>query len=157
MDFAQYYNQEDPLAFDFSPYQFSSEPQVPPQQHYHSSPIDPPSAQLAQQSEDPAISAQKEAEEADASSRPRLTTEQTNVLEEHFQRESKPVTDVKKQLAIKIGLPLDKVNVSKLYVNRLANPFHSSIDLLLELVSKQTSKSQASQKTRNLGSYAFSP
>ena len=125
MEFAQYYNQEDPLAFDFSSYRFSPEPQATPQQHYNSSPINPPPALLAQQSEDPAVSAQKEVEEADASSRPRLTTEQTNVLEEHFQRESKPVTDVKKQLAAKIGLPLDKVNVSALCAKRVNKSFES--------------------------------
>ena len=111
MEFAQYYHQDDgPQAFDFSPYNFSSEPPMLPQQHYDSSPLGPLVTHSMQQNDDRDLSGQKE-EEIDASSRPRLTTEQTNVLEEHFQRESKPITEVKKQLAVQVGLPLDKVNV----------------------------------------------
>lgn len=48
----------------------------------------------------------------DPTSRPRLTTEQTNILESKFQQDPKPPTDTKKELAQKIGLTLDKVNVS---------------------------------------------
>ena len=55
---------------------------------------------------------QKDTEEADTSSRPRLTAEQTHVLEQHFSRDHKPVTADKKKLAQQIGLTLDKVNVS---------------------------------------------
>lgn len=112
MEFAQYYHQDDgPQAFDFSPYNFSSEPPMRPQQHYDSSPLGPLVNQSMQYNDDRDLSSQRE-EEIDASSRPRLTAEQTNVLEEHFQRESKPITEVKKQLAAQVGLPLDKVNVS---------------------------------------------
>ena len=48
----------------------------------------------------------------DPSSRPRLTTEQTNILEAKFQQDPKPPTDTKKEIAQSIGLPPDKVNVS---------------------------------------------
>ena len=54
---------------------------------------------------------QREADEPDPSSRPRLTTEQTNILETKFQQDPKPPTNTKKDLALKIGLTLDKVNV----------------------------------------------
>jgi hypothetical protein len=53
----------------------------------------------------------REAECQDPSSRPRLTTEQTNILESKFQQDPKPPTETKKELAQKIGLTLDKVNV----------------------------------------------
>ena len=53
----------------------------------------------------------REAEGPDPSSRPRLTTEQTNILEAKFQQDPKPPTDTKKEIAQSIGLPLDKVNV----------------------------------------------
>ncbi|MCJ1394045.1 hypothetical protein MMC18_006923 [Xylographa bjoerkii] len=60
----------------------------------------------------------REAEEPDPSSRPRLTTEQTNILETKFQQDPKPPTNTKKDLAQKIGLTLDKVN--NWYQNRRA-------------------------------------
>ena len=113
MELAQYYYPDETLTFDPSLYNFSSEPPMVPQQNFESSPAGLPPNQLAHRMEDGEFPTQKETtEEADASSRPRLTTEQTNVLEEHFRREAKPVTEVKRQLAAQVGLPLDKVNVS---------------------------------------------
>lgn len=53
-----------------------------------------------------------QADGPDPTSRPRLTAEQTNILEAKFQQDPKPPTDTKKELAQKIGLTLDKVNVS---------------------------------------------
>jgi len=53
-----------------------------------------------------------QAEGPDPTSRPRLTTEQTNTLESKFQQNPKPTTDTKKELAQEIGLTPDKVNVS---------------------------------------------
>ena len=50
-------------------------------------------------------------EEPDPSTRPRLTTDQTNILESRFQQDPKPLTNTKRDLAQKIGLTLDKVNV----------------------------------------------
>lgn len=44
--------------------------------------------------------------------KPRLTKEQHDVLEQHFQVQHKPSTLVKKDFASKLGVPLDKVNVS---------------------------------------------
>ncbi|MCJ1401128.1 hypothetical protein MMC11_004340 [Xylographa trunciseda] len=61
---------------------------------------------------------QRDADEPDPSSRPRLTTEQTNILEAKFQQDPKPPTNTKKDLAQKIGLTLDKVN--NWYQNRRA-------------------------------------
>ncbi|MCJ1475928.1 hypothetical protein MMC13_004592 [Lambiella insularis] len=63
-------------------------------------------------------SGSREADEPDPSSRPRLTTEQTNILEAKFQQDPKPLTNTKKDLAQKIGLTLDKVN--NWYQNRRA-------------------------------------
>ena len=57
---------------------------------------------------------QREADEPDPATRPRLTTEQTNILETKFQQDPKPPTNTKKDLAQKIGLTLDKVNVCAL-------------------------------------------
>jgi hypothetical protein len=76
--------------------------------------------------------------------KPRLTKEQHDILERHFQQQSKPTTSTKKGFADALGVPLDKINVilicSFLYIpatNRRA-----------ELVPKSTSKGQAgSEKT----------
>ncbi|KAL9105931.1 MAG: hypothetical protein Q9187_008637, partial [Circinaria calcarea] len=100
-----------------------------PHQHYDSSPLGPLVAQSMQPNDDRDLAGQKE-DEVDASSRPRLTTEQTNVLEEHFQRESKPITEVKKQLAAQVGLPLDK----NWYQNRRAKAKHLKKQEILEVM-----------------------
>jgi hypothetical protein len=42
--------------------------------------------------------------------KPRLTKEQHDVLEQHFQVQHKPSTLVKKDFASKLGVPLDKIN-----------------------------------------------
>jgi cell division protein FtsN len=46
--------------------------------------------------------------------KPRLTKEQHDVLEQHFQVQHKPSTLVKKDFASKLGVPLDKINVRRL-------------------------------------------
>jgi len=43
--------------------------------------------------------------------KPRLTKEQHDVLEQHFQQQHKPSTLVKKDFATRLGVPLDKINV----------------------------------------------
>ena len=114
----QYYSPETeqqfhPFGFP-QPYYMMERGDVPPQD-LESSPMNhqsSTSSQQCSQAEDAGSSSQKEQEETDTSSRPRLTSEQTSVLEKHFQKESKPVTEVKKRLAQQVGLPLDKVNVS---------------------------------------------
>ena len=74
--------------------------------------VDSPCALPSQhQSLEYCVPLQREADEPDPSSRPRLTTEQTNILETKFQQDPKPPTNTKKDLAQKIGLTLDKVNV----------------------------------------------
>ena len=44
--------------------------------------------------------------------KPRLTKEQHDILEAHFQKQHKPNTSTKKQVAENLGVSLDKVNVS---------------------------------------------
>jgi hypothetical protein len=44
--------------------------------------------------------------------KPRLTKEQHDVLEAHFQQQHKPSTTVKKGFADNLNVPLDKINVS---------------------------------------------
>lgn len=44
--------------------------------------------------------------------KPRLTKEQHDILEAHFQKQHKPNTNTKKQVAENLGVSLDKVNVS---------------------------------------------
>lgn len=58
------------------------------------------------------VSPMEEPEELDTSSRPRLTQEQIAILEDHFKGKPKPGTEFKKQLALQIGLSLQRVNVS---------------------------------------------
>jgi hypothetical protein len=43
--------------------------------------------------------------------KPRLTKEQHEILERHFQAQPKPSTSVKKGFADALGVPLDKINV----------------------------------------------
>jgi hypothetical protein len=43
--------------------------------------------------------------------KPRLTKEQHDILERHFQQQQKPSTTVKKGYAQALGVPLDKINV----------------------------------------------
>lgn len=44
--------------------------------------------------------------------KPRLTKEQHDILEAHFQKQHKPNTNTKRQVAENLGVSLDKVNVS---------------------------------------------
>lgn len=44
--------------------------------------------------------------------KPRLTKEQHDILEAHFQQHHKPSTSTKKGFAETLGVPLDKINVS---------------------------------------------
>jgi hypothetical protein len=43
--------------------------------------------------------------------KPRLTKEQHDILERHFQAHHKPSTNTKKGFAENLGVPLDKINV----------------------------------------------
>ena len=44
-------------------------------------------------------------------SKPRLSKEQQDILESHFQRQPKPTTSVKRGFSESLGVPLDKINV----------------------------------------------
>jgi hypothetical protein len=46
--------------------------------------------------------------------KPRLTKEQHDILEAHFQQQHKPSTSTKKGFAESLGVPLDKINVRRL-------------------------------------------
>ena len=125
MEFAQCYSYDQPALQFPDPSYYSSEPPLPPlqqhqqqqqQHHFELASTTGIVSQNNQRHEGAGIAMQKDSEETDTSSRPRLTTEQTNILEENFQKESKPVTEVKRQLAARVGLPLDKVNVSGLFM-----------------------------------------
>ena len=118
MQFAQYQRQEEtPIEYGYHDYPIPFQSTIPLQQHYANGGNDPVSLEMEHRLEDYNNSQEergttrKEPEEMDTSSRPRLTTDQTNVLEEHFRREAKPITDVKRKLADQIGLSLEKVNV----------------------------------------------
>lgn len=68
----------------------------------------------------PIVPSLEEAAEAeDTSTRPRLTQEQIAVLEDNFKSKPKPGTDFKKQLAHSIGLSLQRVNVSLVFMHVL--------------------------------------
>lgn len=43
--------------------------------------------------------------------KPRLTKEQHDILEAHFQQQHKPSTSTKKGFAESLGVPVDKINV----------------------------------------------
>jgi hypothetical protein len=45
--------------------------------------------------------------------KPRLSKEQHDILESHYQQQSKPNTQTKKGFAESLNVPLDKVNVSR--------------------------------------------
>lgn len=47
--------------------------------------------------------------------KPRLTKEQHDILERHFQQQPKPSTHTKKGFADMLGVPLDKINVCSYY------------------------------------------
>lgn len=72
--------------------------------------------------------------------KPRLTKEQHDVLEQHFQMQHKPSTLVKKDFASKLGVPLDKVNVSSSSSHVLC---HSSANSAAELVPEPQGEGQA--------------
>lgn len=52
-------------------------------------------------------------ESQEISTRPRLTKEQAEVLEAHFQANHKPSSQVKRELAIQTGLTLNRVGVCR--------------------------------------------
>ena len=59
----------------------------------------------------PAGAPQKPPHNGCADVKPRLTKEQHDILEAHFQQQHKPSTSTKKGFAENLGVPLDKINV----------------------------------------------
>lgn len=111
MDFAQYYHDERaaPYAYQSTPHLMSLPNTIPQHQLVADDLL--PSPTVEQQTDEHNGSAVEDAEDMDTASRPRLTQEQINVLEDHFKHQPKPNTDIKKQLAVEIGLSLQRVNV----------------------------------------------
>jgi hypothetical protein len=72
--------------------------------------------------------------------KPRLTKEQHDILERHFQQQPKPSTHTKKGFADMLGVPLDKINVCSYYGKSSALRV---LTVVLELVPKSPSQSQA--------------
>lgn len=62
------------------------------------------------------MSSVEDVEDLDTSSRPRLTQDQIAVLEAEFKGKPKPDTEYKRALAYRIGLSLQRVNVSSLQI-----------------------------------------
>lgn len=60
-------------------------------------------------------------ESQEISTRPRLTKEQAEVLETHFQANHKPSSQVKRELAIQTGLSINRVGVSTVLDVRTTN------------------------------------
>lgn len=73
--------------------------------------------------------------------KPRLTKEQHDVLEAHFQKQHKPTTNVKRGFAESLNVSLDKVNVS----NRVLVACFRQLTVA-ELVSKPPCKVQAGRE-----------
>ena len=70
--------------------------------------------------------------------KPRLTKDQHDVLEHHFLNHHKPSTTVKKEFATKLGVPLDKINVSPRCARQKTNA-----NRVAELVPESQSQSKA--------------
>ena len=118
MDFAHYYHHDEavPHTYQSTPHTMSLPNMIPHQQLVGNDLL--PSPTIEQQNDEHNASALEDAEDMDTASRPRLTQEQINVLEEHFRHQPKPNTDIKKQLAGEIGLSLQRVNVRRLSERR---------------------------------------
>lgn len=88
-------------------HQFSSAPMILPEQlPLPNSPdtLAPPDQQFT--------IAAKKPDDSDPACRPRLTPDQTAVLEEYYSHTPRPTTKQKREHAIRLGLTLEKVNVS---------------------------------------------
>ena len=114
-----------------------------------------PSPTIEQQSDEHNASALEDAEDMDTASRPRLTQEQINVLEEHFRHQPKPNTDIKKQLAGEIGLSLQRVNVRRLSELDKRLCCGKMLTLTVELVPKPKGEGQTAEETGGSGTYSF--
>lgn len=69
--------------------------------------MDPSDSQPSTAAPPPAAAAPKQ---PGSDVKPRLTKDQHDILEQHFQAQHKPSTNVKKEFATRLGVPLDKIN-----------------------------------------------
>jgi hypothetical protein len=74
--------------------------------------------------------------------KPRLTKEQHDVLEQHFQMQHKPSTMTKKDFATRLGVPLDKINVR----DHQCQSYATVANVILELVPEPQGQGQAGQE-----------
>ena len=79
--------------------------------------------------------------EIDTSTAERLGSDRIRVLEDHFQKNPKPGTEVKKRLAEQLELSLHRVNVRHIIQIMFRRPLLN----FLELVSKSPSRSKSSK------------
>ena len=86
-------------------------PMMMPQQISAQAPPMPPSHMLVAHHQPPPPP-RKKPEELDSACRPRLTAEQTLILEDYFSHTPRPTTQQKRQHAINLNLTQEKVNVS---------------------------------------------
>lgn len=78
-------------------------------------------------------------------SKPRLSKEQQDILENAFRQQAKPSTNTKKQYAQSLGVPLDKVNVS--FPDHL--PLIISISNITARIGSKTVAPRSSRKRRS--------
>ena len=71
--------------------------------------------------ESPTVGMGDDGDDAEIASRPRLTKDQVNLLEDHFQKNHKPNSETKNHLADIINLPIARVNVSPLSKQPIAS------------------------------------
>ena len=82
--------------------------------------------------------------------KPRLTKEQHDILERHFQQQPKPSTHTKKSFADMLGVPLDKINVSRRRASS-PNPGPKLTVLLrigFKIAARRSNKTTRSSRTR---------
>lgn len=78
--------------------------------------------------------------------KPRLAKDEVDKLEREFQRNHKPNSSLKKQLAEEMRVDIARINVLTPYSTQITphRPAHLA-DMFAELVSKQTSQGQAGE------------
>lgn len=126
-----------------SHYQDTNGPSVPASQMVLPSESHAPSCSSPNTADSPMPPPQqppKKLDEPDSSCRPRLTPEQTAVLEEYYSHTPRPTTQQKRQHAIKLGLTQEKVNVSN-----LGSKWRIFTHRAAELVPKPKSKVEAAE------------
>ena len=104
----------------------------------------------------PAGAPQKPPQNGCADVKPRLTKEQHDILEAHFQQQHKPSTSTKKGFAENLGVPLDKINVRADYLPHFPWPMLTVSQNWFQnrrAKVKQDIKKQINQYNMSMGIY----